>query len=332
MPLPAGMAAAAAVDVAKEVPNMLMSHLTNVKNRKFAREQYKTQRADALADFHMQNAYNSPSAQMARYKDAGLNPNLIYGEMTTAQPVRQSSPQSAQADAPNARLDNPYMAASTVNAQNSQVRLQEEQVKTQQEMQKYIKMQAWEIPIRAGKTQQETSQIMQNMGFAQMEFPLKLQGLAYSNQVTQAQRDDLKASASKKIMETRVEDERNQREWIMNNVMVKEGLERIKHSQQARSLMIKEMENYDQNMKLTQAHINKMPAEVRKLQREIDKIMEETTGVAKGNAIKQIEIELANRGILPGTPGWYRATLIELEKLGNMFNNVTTPGPRKPIK
>ena len=27
-----------------------------------------------------QNAYNAPSAQMQRYQDAGLNPNLIYGQ------------------------------------------------------------------------------------------------------------------------------------------------------------------------------------------------------------------------------------------------------------
>lgn len=32
--------------------------------------------------WEMQNQYNSPSAQMQRYKDAGLNPNLIYGSVS----------------------------------------------------------------------------------------------------------------------------------------------------------------------------------------------------------------------------------------------------------
>ncbi len=32
--------------------------------------------------WNMQNAYNDPSAQMARLKQAGLNPNLIYGQST----------------------------------------------------------------------------------------------------------------------------------------------------------------------------------------------------------------------------------------------------------
>lgn len=35
-------------------------------------------------NWEIQNAYNAPSAQMARYKEAGLNPNLIYGQSNTA--------------------------------------------------------------------------------------------------------------------------------------------------------------------------------------------------------------------------------------------------------
>lgn len=34
--------------------------------------------------WHMLNQYNSPMAQMQRYKEAGLNPNLIYGQSNTA--------------------------------------------------------------------------------------------------------------------------------------------------------------------------------------------------------------------------------------------------------
>ncbi len=39
-------------------------------------------------DMYRENReYNSPAAQMQRFKDAGLNPNLIYGQSNTAQPV-----------------------------------------------------------------------------------------------------------------------------------------------------------------------------------------------------------------------------------------------------
>lgn len=40
--------------------------------------------AKNLEQWHRENRYNSPSAQMARYRAAGLNPNLIYGQSNTA--------------------------------------------------------------------------------------------------------------------------------------------------------------------------------------------------------------------------------------------------------
>lgn len=36
----------------------------------------------SLQQWHMQNAYNTPEAQMARFKAGGLNPNLVYGQGT----------------------------------------------------------------------------------------------------------------------------------------------------------------------------------------------------------------------------------------------------------
>lgn len=40
--------------------------------------------------WNMQNAYNAPAQQMQRYKEAGLNPNLIYNQQNTAQPIRST--------------------------------------------------------------------------------------------------------------------------------------------------------------------------------------------------------------------------------------------------
>lgn len=87
---------------AEAVANPLMAHLTNVKNRKFTREMYKTQRADALADWDRQNRYNSPREIMQRFQEAGLNPNLIYGQMQEASPIRNTSSSGGQATAPQA--------------------------------------------------------------------------------------------------------------------------------------------------------------------------------------------------------------------------------------
>lgn len=52
------------------------------------------QRQWAVQDINNQNAYNSPAQQMARYKEAGLNPNLIYGEGVTASSGNADMPRS----------------------------------------------------------------------------------------------------------------------------------------------------------------------------------------------------------------------------------------------
>lgn len=52
----------------------------NRKSRRWSEGMYDKQYRDSIAFWNMQNAYNSPEAQMQRFKDAGLNPNLIYGQ------------------------------------------------------------------------------------------------------------------------------------------------------------------------------------------------------------------------------------------------------------
>jgi hypothetical protein len=78
------MSAAAFLPVVGDIINTASTLYTNAQNRKFSEEMYARQRADALTDWDKQNTYNSPSQQMQRYKEAGLNPNLIYGQMSNS--------------------------------------------------------------------------------------------------------------------------------------------------------------------------------------------------------------------------------------------------------
>lgn len=53
------------------------------------------------ANIDRQNAYNSPKAQMERYREAGLNPNLVYSQGNPgnqAQPVETRAPQLDHVD------------------------------------------------------------------------------------------------------------------------------------------------------------------------------------------------------------------------------------------
>jgi len=75
---------------ANSAMNFLGTAIANKKARKWQLQDYAMQRRDALADWQMMNQYNTPAAQMQRLKEAGLNPNLVYGNGADAQsgPIR----------------------------------------------------------------------------------------------------------------------------------------------------------------------------------------------------------------------------------------------------
>lgn len=96
---------AAGIGLAGQLVNSGIQGGMNRATRKWSERMYGQQRKDALADWAMQNEYNSPLQQMARLKAAGLNPNLVYnnGATHSAQAVQKSdmkqwSPQAPQFD------------------------------------------------------------------------------------------------------------------------------------------------------------------------------------------------------------------------------------------
>lgn len=78
----------------------------NKKTRDFQIAMYNQQRQNSLSDWQMQNDYNHPSQQMARLRQAGLNPNLVYGNGATTQasPVRSTDSGSWNPQAPQFNL------------------------------------------------------------------------------------------------------------------------------------------------------------------------------------------------------------------------------------
>lgn len=93
MPLPIAAIAAAAPAVSAAANSILSPVMTAITNRQ--------NRKHALEDWNRQNAYNHPTQQMQRLKEAGLNPNLVYGggATTLAQPIK-----SPEAQVPNIDL------------------------------------------------------------------------------------------------------------------------------------------------------------------------------------------------------------------------------------
>lgn len=59
--------------------NYLINAATNKANRQLAEYEWSKN----LEMWNLQNEYNSPTAQMQRLKDAGLNPNMMYGNISS---------------------------------------------------------------------------------------------------------------------------------------------------------------------------------------------------------------------------------------------------------
>lgn len=85
---------------------------TNKKTRKFISQQYDKQVQDNIRLWQMQNEYNSPQAQMQRLTDAGLNPNLVYGNGATTEAgaiskgeMKQWNPEAPQFDIGGAAMN-----------------------------------------------------------------------------------------------------------------------------------------------------------------------------------------------------------------------------------
>lgn len=107
-PITPGQAATitAGAQVATSGINAMAQSNINRKTREWNEKIMAQQRQQSLADFTMQNAYNSPQAQMQRLKDAGLNPNLIYGQVNnTSQSVRSTDVKAWNPQAPKIDID-----------------------------------------------------------------------------------------------------------------------------------------------------------------------------------------------------------------------------------
>lgn len=77
----------------------------NKKSRRWSEKMYGIQKQDNIDFWKMQNAYNTPEMQMDRFKQAGLNPNLIYGSGSSgsgnASPIQKADVQKAQFKTPD---------------------------------------------------------------------------------------------------------------------------------------------------------------------------------------------------------------------------------------
>lgn len=214
--------------------NALFQGGANRKARQYATEMYERQRRDALADWNMQNEYNSPMAQMARLRDAGLNPNLVYGHgaaQTTAGVPRGVNADSWRPVAPQINtggaLSNYY-----------DIQLKEAQIDNLKATNTVLQQDALLKTYQAAKEGSEL-RMSEDADPGNMYESLKKTQLSVA-----------KAILDKTLSETSTMLQRNEREALTNVQSLREGIERIATMRLGRKLTEQQINSLNKDNQL----------------------------------------------------------------------------------
>lgn len=266
MPFPVAAAVAAGASLLGTGGQVYAQGKMNKKTREWNEMMYGKQRADALSDWNMMNEYNSPAAQMQRFKAAGLNPNLIYGQQNEGATVRSTDVKSWNPQAPDIQGG----VRNTISAFTDYT-LQSEQIKNMEAARKNMETDNLIKQITAGNLLTQGKS---------MEFDLG-QRIRLADTIFEqagATLEQTRTGTSATQISSQLAKNRDTREAIMQSSNLKEAAERILNSQLGRSLTVSQMQ--------------KISAEIKNL------------GVQ--NRLLNADAHLREQGIQPGDPAWLR--------------------------
>lgn len=101
-----------------------MQYFTNMQNQKFAVEQSNIAYQRNLEQWNRENAYNAPTNQMKLFKEAGLNPNLIYDQSTNAASGASAPVPQSTSVAPQLNIANDLAQVGLLNSQKELIQEQ----------------------------------------------------------------------------------------------------------------------------------------------------------------------------------------------------------------
>lgn len=195
----------------------------NKKTMKYNDEWAYRQREWALADWNMQNEYNSPANQRKRMIEAGINPALLYGKGAgdlTSGPVRAGGSPSWNPKAPEYRVDAgssimSYLGVQRQTAEIEQMQIQNDLLREKLETQKGLTRLTWdrakftqnqnekiEMWINAAKAYQDPANAGMTQGPAgtyygdKMFMELRQQDQNFMNSINEQERRDMYAANS----------------------------------------------------------------------------------------------------------------------------------------
>lgn len=256
----------------------------NESNQQFAESMHGLQRSEALADWNMQTEYNSPTSQMARLRQAGLNPILAAGNISSSSPSVRSSDTPSYTARPN-NLGS-YIAAMGGNVQSGLTdyyNIQQQEAQTDN-----LKAQNSAILQDVLLKKAQTIATLNSSDKIKVDTSAALNSL----QQSQALFDGVFIKQNLDIERTRqdiqIANDRNLREASANSSSLKEAAERILTLQLGRA----------------------------KTQDERAEIRQRIQNLATDNELKRMDINLKKAGIQPGDNAFNRMLLKLLNETG----------------
>lgn len=243
----------------------------NRKSRQFSEKMYEKQKFDNLAFWNLQNDYNSPAAQMQRFKDAGLNPHLIYGQGSNGNAAAVSTPDVQRPEFRTPEWGNAISAAGTGFNDYYDLRIKAAQANNVEQQADIIRKQGQLLDAQTFATL---------MGGQDREFELGMKSdlREVSMDYKREQLRQLTTNIDNSIQE-------NARRAVALSTSVAEAAERMLTMQSERTMV-----------PFRQGQMAASTAESRERIRQM----------IKDGTIKDLDIALKRQGINPGDPQWTR--------------------------
>lgn len=249
------------------------------ETRRYNREMYDKQRADSLADWTMQNDYNHPSAQMARLRAAGLNPNLVYGngaDATATSMPRGTEAKSWSPPVPRFDVSGPLMSMYDIRMKEAQT----DNLRTQNTL---LQQDGMLKGLMASKLATET---------ARSKFDLDL-----ASDMREYSLEALKEHVRRLRIGTDIGLQENERREAMNASNLREAVTRIAKMR---------ADTMRTNLETSQSS-QMFPLRKQQAQQQIQVMEQNLRSLLRRGVLEELDVRLANKGIRPGSPAWDNA-------------------------
>lgn len=285
-----------ALDFTNSALNRRSQKKQNEADREHAVQMYERQRQDSISDFNRQNEYNHPEQQMERLRQAGLNPNLVYGKGAdnTASAINKTSYQESKLTAP--QMDFSFSNAITQFQQVQQNKAQTDNLIAMRqniEADRLLKEKDAVIKdLTAANIATRTARSNFDLGLAQELKDSTLQGAVLQNKLAEAN--------------INITNNRDLREKQLNTQQVQETIQR--------TLSIKK------DIAMKEFEISTQPQKREKLENELVMLDQQIANAKKDGIFKDWENMLTKRGLTKNDP-------VALRMLENLISEPTGMSP-----